>query len=51
MKKELKIVKTNITRQFEKMLERAKNPAYRLRQAILKKREQDKQNIKSDLGI
>jgi len=47
----IKIVKTNITRQFEKMLERAKNPAYRLRQAILKKREQDKQNIKSDLGI
>jgi len=43
--------KNQPTRDIEEFFSRAKNPAYRLRRAILKKREELFKNTKTDWGL
>lgn len=43
--------KNQITQMVEKAIARTKNPAYRLRQALIKAREEHIKQIKEDAGL
>jgi len=43
--------KNQITQMLEKALSKVKNPAYKIRQAIIKMREEDIKQVKKDAGL